>query len=30
MIKAIIGGLIWAAACYMLIKFIGINGGDDE
>lgn len=30
MIKAIISGLIWAAACYKLIKFIGINGGDYE
>lgn len=30
MIKAIIGGLIWAAACCILIKFIGINGGDEE
>lgn len=28
MIKAIIGGIVWAAACYILIKFIGINGGE--
>ena len=30
MIKARIGGLVWAAACYRLIKFIGIDGGDYE
>lgn len=28
MIKAIIGGIVWAATCYILIKFIGINGGE--
>lgn len=28
-IKAIIGGLLWAFLCWIIIKFVGI-GGDDE
>ena len=30
LIKALIGGIVWIVACYFLIKFVGLNGGDDE
>ena len=29
-IKALIGGLLWAFLCWLIIKFVGVNGGEDD
>lgn len=29
-IKALIGGILWASLCYIIVKLFDINGGDEE